>query len=151
MDKYSKFEDFMQSVVYEADRKCNSRYGKSLTDAYNVSSLIRKMIEALIEHGWWVFVAIVGLLALGPFAFGAACVAFVSTPVGAIAVGSLALFGGVAAIRTLYKNRVLPMAVKETGEYFKSEFNSHIGDRSYIDSLEQKASDMLLQKATSLM
>lgn len=151
MSKYNKFEDFMQSVVNEADRKCRSRYGKSLADAYDVSAVITKMVQALIEHGWWVFIGVVALLALGPFAFGAASLAFISTPVGIATVGALAVFGGVSAIKTLYKNRILPLSVKETGEYFKSDFNSHLNQVSYIDSLVQKASDMLLKKATKLL
>lgn len=151
MSKYNNFEDFMQSVVNDADRKCKSRHGKSLAEAYDVSAVITKMINALIGHGWWVFIGVVALLALGPIGFGAACIAFVSTPVGMIAVGALAVFGGATAIRTLYRNRILPMAVKETGEYFKSDFNSHLNNTSYIDSLEQRASDMLLQKATRLL
>lgn len=151
MSKYNKFEEFMQSVVNEADRKCHARYGKSLSDAYNVSAVITKMIQALIGHGWWVFIGVVAVLALGPIAFGTASLAFFSTPIGIAAVGALAVFGGVSAIRTLYKNRILPMAVKETGEYYKSDYNAHINNISYIDDLEQKASDMLLRKATKLV
>lgn len=151
MSKYNKFEDFMQSVINEADSKCQSRYHKSLTDAYSVSASITRMVKVIIDCGWWVFVAIVALLVLGPFAFAAASVSFVATPVGAIAVGALAVFGGVGALKILYKNRILPIAVKETGEIYKSDFNAHINDVTYIDNLISRASETLLSKATTLL
>ena len=151
MSKYYNFEDFMQSVINEADRKCIRRYSKSLSDAYDVNASIMKMMKVLIEHGWTLFIAIASLLILGPFAFGAACLTFASTPIGIVAIGALAVFGGVSALKTLYKNKVLPLSVKETGEKYKSEFNSHIGQESYIDSLIDRASDDLINRATKLL
>lgn len=141
----------MQSVINEADHKCIRRYSKSLSDAYDVNASIMKMMKALIEHGWTLFIAIASLLILGPFAFGAACLTFASTPIGIVAIGALAVFGGVTALKTLYKNKVLPLSVKETGEKYKSEFNSHIGQESYIDSLIDRASDDLINRATKLL
>lgn len=151
MSKYYDFEDFMQSVINEADSKCISRYSKSLSDAYDVNASIMKMMKILIEHGWTLFIAIAGLLILGPIAFGAACIAFAGTPVGIVAIGALAVFGGVTALKTLYKNKVLPLAVKETGEKFNSEFKNHVGEGSYIDYLIDRASDDLINRATKLL
>lgn len=151
MSKYNKFEDFMQSVINEADSKCQNQYGKSLTDAYSVSASITRMVKAIIDCGWWVFLALVAILVLGPVAFAAASVTFAATPIGAIAIGALAIFGGVGALRVLYRNRILPIAVKETGEMYKSDFNSHINEVSYIDNLISRASDTLLSKAVCLL
>lgn len=151
MSKYNKFEDFMQAVINDADSVCRSRYGKSLADAYDVNTSIVKMVKTIIENGWWVFVALVAILVLGPFAFGASLLAFVATPPGIIIVGALTIFGGVGAIRLLYKNRILPIAVKETGERYKEDFNRHINDYSYIDNLIKTASNTLVSKATCLL
>lgn len=151
MSKYNKFEDFMQAVINDADSTCRSRYGKSLADAYDVNTSIVKMVKTVIENGWWVFMALVAILVLGPFAFGASLLAFVATPPGIIIVGALTIFGGVGAIRLLYKNRILPIAVKETGERYKDDFNRHINDYSYIDSLIKTASNTLVNKATCLL
>lgn len=148
MSKYNNFEDFMQSVINEADTKCRKQKGISLADAYEAPSTIQEMIRIVIGKGWWVFVALVALLALGPFAFGAALLGFGATGAGTVVLLALASFGGVAAIRLLYKNRILPIAVNETGEKYKSDFNSHIGDVVYIDSLTNSASDYLLMRAT---
>ena len=138
----------MQSVLNEADTKCRNQKGISLADAYEAPSTIQEMIRIVISKGWWVFVALVALLALGPFAFGAAVLGFGATGAGTVVLFALTCFGGVAAIRLLYKNRILPIAVKETGEKYKSDFNSHIGDVGYIDSLTNSASDYLLMRAT---
>ena len=148
MSKYNNFEDFMQSVLNEADSKCRQQKGVSLSDAYNAPGTIQDMILLVIKKGWWVFVALVAILALGPLAFAAALVGFGSTGAGTIGLLALACFGGVSAIRLLYKNRILPIAVKETGELYKSDFNAHIGEISYIDDLSNRASDYLLSRAT---
>lgn len=148
MSKYNKFEDFMQAVINEADSKCRTRFGKSLADAYQVNMTTVSSILKIIDSGWWVFVALVAILVLGPLGFGAALLAFVSTPAGMIVVGILAAGGGIAAIRVIYKNRVLPIAVKETGEMYKNEFERHINETSYIDNLIYRASDTLISKST---
>lgn len=151
MSKYNKFEDFMQAVINEADNKCQRRYSKSLTDAYDVNVSIMKMISLLISNSWGTFIAVVALLVLGPFAFGLALTTFIATPIGIVTVGVLAVVGGVTALRTLYRNRVLPIAIKETGQKYKDQFNNHINEYSYIDSLLEQASDCLLSKATKLL
>ena len=150
MSKYNKFEDFMEEVVNEADNKCRRRYGKSLSEAYAVEATIINMMFAIIRHGWWLFVALVALFGLGTIAFGAALLAFVNTPPGIIIVGLLAVTGGVTAIRIMYKNKVLPMAVRDTGNDYKEEFENHIGNETYIDRLIDRASDDLLRKATDI-
>lgn len=151
MSRYNKFEDFMQAVINDADEKCQRMYGKSLAEAYQVKPSITSIVQKIIDAGWWVFVALVALLVLGPIAFGGALLAFVSTPAGIIVVGVLAAVGGVGAIRLLYKNRILPIAVKETGEIYKNEYNNHINEISYIDGLVSRASDTLLSKATRFL
>ena len=151
MSKYDKFEDFMQTVINEADAKCQAEYNKTLAEAYDVSQVITTMVKMVISGGWWVFIALAALLTLGPFGFGAALLAFVANPVGMIVCGALAAFGGIAAVRTLYKNKVLPLAVKATGEMYKADFEQHINHYSYIDNLIEKATTTLLDKATRLL
>ena len=140
----------MQEVINEADNKCHSRYDRSLTEAYAVDANIIQMIFALISYGWKVFVALVALFFLGPIAFGGALLTFISTPPGIIIVGLLAVTGGVAAIRVMYRNKVLPIAVRDTGIKYKENFEKHIGNETYIDRMIDSASDDLLSKATDL-
>lgn len=151
MSKYDKFEDFMQAVINEADNKCQRRYSKSLADAYDVNVSIMRMISILLSNGWGIFLTVVALLILGPFAFGVTLTTFIVTPVGIVVVGALAVVGGITALRTLYRNRVLPIAIKETGQRYREQFNNHINEYSYIDTLLEQASDCLLSKATKLL
>lgn len=146
MSKYDRFEDFMQTVINEADRKCRSRHGQSLTEAFKVGTNTVTVIKAVINKGWWVLLALVALLALSGWGFAAAVVAFCSTPAGIIVIAILAGLG-IGGIRVLYKERVLPIAVKETGEQYKSEFNNHKGQSTYLDGLVDKASNTLIYKA----
>lgn len=147
MSKYNRFEDFMQEVINESDRKCRSRYGKSLTEAFKVGTNTATVIKAIIDKGWWVLIALATLLALGGWGFAAAVTAFCVSPPGLIIVAVLAGFG-IGGVRVLYKERVLPLAVKETGNQYKSEYENHINEISYIDRLTDRASDTLLYKAT---
>ena len=146
MSKYNRFEDFMQSVINEADRKCRSRYGKSLTEAFSVAANTTTILEAIIDKGWWILVALVAILSLGTIGFTASVAAFCATPAG---IAILAILGalGVGGVAVLYKNRILPIVVKEVGEFYKSEFNNHQNECSYIDSLIDRASDRLLNRA----
>ena len=146
MSKYNRFEDFMQTVINEADRKCKYRYEKSLNEAFNVGTNTITVIKAIINKGWWVLVALVGLLVLGGWGFAATLVAFCSTPAGIIVLAVLA-GAGIGGVRVLYKERVLPIAVKETGDQYKSDFSNHLNDTSYIDKLIDRASDYLIYKA----
>lgn len=146
MSKYNNFEDFMQSVINEADRKCRNQYGKSLTEALDVAANTITIVMAIIRKGWWILVALVAILALGPIGFSAAVIAFGATPAGIAVLAILAALG-VGGMKVLYKNRILPIIVKEVGEYYKSEFNNHRNESYYIDCLIDRASDRLLNKA----
>lgn len=146
MSKYNRFEDFMQSVINEADRKSRSRYGKSLTDAFCVAANTTAILEAIIDKGWWLLVALVAILSLGALGYTASVAAFCATPAG-IAILAILSALGVGGVAVLYKNRVLPIVVKEVGEYYKSEFENHRNESYYIDNLIDKASDKLLNRA----
>lgn len=151
MSKYDKFEDFMQTVINDADALCWSVHNKSLADAYNVDQRAVDMTLAIIKAGWKAFFALCALFTLGGILFHAAIIAFLTTPIGIIVTASLAAFGGVPAARLLskmYMNKVLPQAVRAIGEMYKADFENHINEYSYIDNLIVKASRTLLEKAT---
>lgn len=147
MGKYNSFEDFMQEVIKIADYKSQSTYGKSLYEAYGVAEKVIAICLVIINTGWGKFIAVATLLALGPFAFGVAFLAFVGNPIGLVIGIALAAYGGIKALKFLYENRKLPLAIKNTGESYKSLFESHKGDISYIDQLISDASDYLLRSA----
>lgn len=147
MSKYNNFECFMQSVIKCADYKSQLTYGKSLYEAYGVTEKVLAITLLIIDSGWGKFIAVATLLTLGPFAFGAAFLAFVGNPIGLVLGIALAAYGGIKAIKFLYVNRKLPLAIKNTGESYKSRFESHKGDISYIDQLIYDASDYLLRSA----
>lgn len=97
MDKYSSFEIFMIEVV----NKANSI--SDLNELFDVKydALISTILNIIKTCGWWVFIALCTLLALGPFAFGITMGGFLLTPVGLIIGGVL----GIAAatiIRQMY-------------------------------------------------
>ena len=153
MNKYRRFEDFMVSVVKTADILSKELHNKSLNELYQVKAeKIQKAALALITKGWWLFIATTTLLLLGPAGFVTALAAFLSSPAGWAAAAILASVGGGAVIRTMYQNKKLPLAIRETGKRYKATFKSYqafsgseLHDK--VDNLEQEASNYLVAKA----
>lgn len=144
MSKYDIFEDFMQNVINEADDFCCRHYRCSLASYYHVTDNTVSMVGTILKNGWWLLPCLVALLVMGKFGFGAALFAFCAAGPGLIIVGLLAGFGGIAAIRYLYKERIFPIAVKKTGDEFRAEFERHVNDKYYIDLLTQSAVNYLI-------
>ena len=141
----------MQTVINEADSKCQRLYHFSLAHAYEADTAIISMICTIINNGWYLLVALASILVLGPIAFTCAVGAFMVSPVGAIIGGLMAVIGGLTAIRILYRNRSLPLAIKSIGDEYGDEFKSHVNHCRYIDNLIDQASDELLRRATRLL
>ena len=134
MDKYSSFEMFMIEVV----NKANSI--SDLNELFDVKydALISTILNIIKTCGWWVFIALCTLLALGPFAFGITMGGFLLTPVGLIIGGVL----GIAAatiIRQMYKNKDLPLAIKNVGAKYEDTWKDANGNVVQIDDIYKKA------------
>lgn len=149
MSKYNNFESFVTSVIEESNNKCRTRFAYSLAEAFQAPSSVFQMILKIVSSGWTFFLALVALLTLGPIAFAISLTAFTLSPMGVVVITALAVFGGIEAIRILYKNRILPMAIKDMGEEYKHRFQTHINDISYIDNLINEASEFLISRATT--
>jgi hypothetical protein len=111
---------------------------------------IIKAILALIDAGWGVYLFVCSLLVLGPIAFIAALIGLNTNPIGIAVTVAVAAVGGIAAIRKLYREKKLPLEIKETGKRFKPDFKSlsASGNRPGIDKLELHAADHLIDLAT---
>lgn len=149
MSKYNNYGQFMIAVLDEAEKK-GLQHGISdliklfgLSDSSSaVISIIYKILEV---GGWRAFAATCALLVLGPIAFAAALGAFVLGGIGAIVVAALAIYGGIKAIRLLYTYKATPLAILEVGKRYKSRFDDHKDEITYIDQLIDEASDDLIK------
>lgn len=148
MSKYNNFETFVTSVIEESDNKCRVRYNCSLTEAYQTPLDVFKMILAIVPIGWPIFLNVIALLALGPVAFALSLTFFTISPVGVLVIAALAVFGGIKAIKLMYQYSILPTAIKDMGEKYKSSFQAHINEKPFIDNLINEASEYLIIKAT---
>lgn len=147
MSKYDDFGEFMNNVIKEADVLCQRRYGCSLAESYHVSENTTSMIGIILRNGWWLLPCLVALLVLGKFGFLASLLVFCASGAGLVIVGLLAGFGGIAAIRYLYKERVFPIAVKEVGDKYRAQFEAHKNNREYINDLTARAVEDLIFKS----
>lgn len=109
MSRYNNFEDFMQSVINEADRKCHNRYGKSLTEP--------NVILGILGHQ---YIEICGMLGI-----------------------SLAAYGK----KRIFCEYILPVIVKEIVQSYKSEFDNHKSETSYIDDMVNRVSNKLMRQS----
>ena len=147
MSKYDNFGTFMIAVLDTANTKSMQKYMKPIVELLGVPHSIRDFYPILIklfELGWPAFVAVCAILVLGPIAFIAALTAFIAGGIGALVVAALAIYGGIQAIKLLYKYKDTPLKILEVGRKYKNQFDSHIGEYSYIDHLIDLASDDLL-------
>lgn len=137
-NRYDSFAVFMAEVVQETKQRVVNpeRFGSAWNATGNVLNSI----------GWAGFLVICGLLALGAIAFGVALPAFLLTPVGVLVV----VLGGGALMWTLWRNKRLPLAVKQVGEEFKPRYDAAEGRRAVIDGLKEEAVNALFRKLLSL-
>lgn len=128
--RYDSFAVFMADVVKETkERVCEDRF----ENAWNI------ILKILTDVGWGPFLVLCGILALGAIGFGLAIPAFLLSPAGLV----VAALGGGAIMWTLWRNRTLPLAVKEVGNRHKSQWEAAEGDHYRIDMLKREAVDDL--------
>lgn len=138
MNRYNSYELFMIDVVNKANSISN------LNDLFDVKyeELIDILIK-IIKVGWWAFVALCVLLAMGPIAFAFSMGSFLLTPPGFIIGGVL----GIAAatiFRQIYRNKELPLAIKRVGAKYESRWKSANEHQQLVDAiLKDAVSDLL--------
>lgn len=138
----------MIAVLDTANTKSLHRHMKPIVEQLGVPHSVRNFHPILIklfELGWPAFAAVCAILVLGPIAFIATLTAFIAGGIGALVVAALAIYGGIKALKLLYKYKATPLRILEVGRKYKGQFDSHIGEYSYIDHLIDIASDDLLQ------
>ena len=139
--KYTEYNEFVIAVIKKAAGKCQY---EAIQKLFRYVSNLLDIIYAILGVGWVAFLAVCALLVLAPIAFAIALVAFVGAGIGLVIVGVLAIWGGAAAIKVLYKYKFVPLSIKEIGEKYKDDFDAHKGDITYIDKLIEKAADELI-------
>jgi len=150
MSRYYSYNDFMTNVVDDADHLARSRKGCSLEDLYQVSSKTVQGIRKLLTLDWKVFIAVTALFVLGEFGLIGAITAFLLTPIG---IPVAVLFGAYAVytIRQMYRDKVLPNAVRAVGEQYRQPWEEAEGNTQKVDFLLEKASEELFARANELV
>lgn len=146
MSRYYSYNDFMTDVVDTADNLARSRKGCSLENIYQVSSKTIQGIRKLLTLDWKAFLAVTALFVLGEFGLIGAITAFLLTPIG---IPVAVLFGAYAVytIRQMYRDKVLPNAVRAIGERYRQPWEEAEGNTRKVDSLLEKASEELFARA----
>jgi hypothetical protein len=151
MNRYTSFNLFMIDLVKAANETCD------LNELFEIkSSEVLEIIIETIRTGWWVFIALVALLYLSVIAFVASLAGFSLSPPGIIFAFVVGVSGS-AALWKLYRDRELPIAIKEVGSKYKPLYeeiqNSEektVVRHQKIDSLLEDGVMALVSKAKTL-
>lgn len=147
MSKYYSFNDFMDGVIERANQISLAQKSRSLENLFDVNHLTYESTRKLVSYGWAVFVAVVVfLLGMGPVGIALGIAAFLATPVGIVVVMVLGT-GAVVTLRQMYKDRVLPTAVRDIGEKYKPKWHNVEGNVNAIDALSEQAAKELYSRA----
>jgi hypothetical protein len=113
MNRYTAFNLFMMDLVKAANETCD------LNELFEIKSPeVLEIILEIILQGWWVFTALTVILSLSGLAFGASVFAFLLSPAG-IMIAVIVGVSASAVLWKLYRNRELPIAIKEVGSKYK--------------------------------
>ncbi len=137
MDRYTAFNLFMVDLVKAANETCD------LNELFEIkSSEVLEIILEILRQGWWVFVALAAILSLSGIAFATSLVTFLLSPPGimiAVAIGVSAS----AALWELYRDRELPIAIKEVGSKYKPLYEQIQNSEKKTDVRHQKIDSLL--------
>lgn len=143
MSKYDEYGMFVLEVINTAEKNSAT----PLCQLYGVENETIDMILAVLQKGWIPFASMTSLFGLALVAFVAASTAFVITPIGVVVIDALIYWGEKDAIRILYRNKALPIAIKAMGDKYKERFDSHVNEQRYIDGLIEDAAEDLVRRA----
>jgi hypothetical protein len=137
MNRYTSFNLFMVDLVKGANETCD------LNELFEIkSSEVVDIILEILRQGWWVFTALSVVLSLSGLAFGASVSAFLLSPAGIM----IAVFLGVSAsavLWKLYRDRELPIAIKEVGSKYKLLYEEIQNSEKKTDVHHQKIDSLL--------
>jgi len=108
---------------------------------------LNAVIFIISKAGWYAYVLIGGLIALGLLGFyGGFATLLVTNPV--LAATLLVLGGG--SIHLLWRHRVFVLASKEVGERYKLDFDMIVGNFPKVQDREEQINVLLKQCVKSL-
>lgn len=146
MNKYDNFEIFIDEVVFEANELCMQKYGKGFDSLCHSDCPICNIIQKLLAKGWTSYISVVTLIDLSEPRFNDVIKAFGLSPlymdVERLQEGN----EDIDAVSLLMLYKKLPVSVKKLGDAYKKDFECHINEVSYIDSMIANIAEKLLLK-----
>ena len=137
MNRYTAFNLFMMDLVKAANETCD------LNELFEIKSPeVLEIILEIILQGWWVFTALTVILSLSGLAFGASVSAFLLSPAG-IMIAVIVGVSASAVLWKLYRNRELPIAIKEVGSKYKPLYEQIQNSEKKTDVRHQKIDSLL--------
>lgn len=144
MNKYDNFEIFIAEVISEANELCIQKYGKSFDSLCHSDMSICNIIKKLLAKGWTSYISVVTLIDLNESHFNDVMKPFVLSPPSMEVERTQECKVDIDAVSLLMLYKKLPVLVKILGEAYKKDFECHINEVSYIDSMITNIAEKLL-------
>lgn len=146
MQIYYSFNDFMTRVIERSNCIARQNHNRDLERLFNVSLTTSEATTVLIGKGWNNFLAVANLFKLSFITFVSVLNAFLSTPPGILII-SYWHMKTAGILGTMYKEKILPMTVKDVGEHYKVRWENAKGNFAVMDELLNEAANDLYRKA----
>lgn len=140
--KYTSFGEFMKESISRA--KNIDDFGKA-----DIFGILMKILPAI---GWQGFLALIVLINMGGWALGISLAGFLATPIGLAVVAVLGVSAAIA-IKKLYSERTIPLAVKAVGNRLRPKYNELKSNRDTksIDALCDECARQIVSEAHAQM
>ena len=138
MSKYDDFEIFISEIISETNAFCIQKYGKDIDSLYHSDCPICNIIKKLLAKGWTSYISIVTLIDLNKPRFNDVMKVLGLSPLYMNVEGMQEGKEDIGAVSLLMLYKKMPVSVKILGDAYKKDFECHINEVSYIDSMAKK-------------
>lgn len=145
MSRYYSFNDYMNDVLMEADKRCQQLKSCRLYEFVDVSARTFEGATKIIRRNWNNYHALTEFLASNADMISIADIiaSFLRTLVG-VAIAAVLGISAVKTIKEMSADKILTPAVRDTGEKYRSKWEELEGEQDAIDALVEAAAGFLL-------
>lgn len=146
MNRHDNFELFISEIIAVADKKSMQENDRNIDSMYHSNLPICNIIIDFLHKGWTTYISVVTMIELFDNTSNQAIQRFLSSPIGSEVKSIQKKYDSIDVIEALIQNKRITNIIKKNGESYKSDFESHINEKSYIDKLINTIADNVLEQ-----
>lgn len=150
MNRYDNFELFISEIISIANKKCMQENDTNIDSTYHSNMPICSIIQELLSKGWTTYISVVTMIELLDNTNDLAIQRFLSSPIGSGVKSIQKKYDNIDILEALMENKRISKIIKENGESYKSDFECHINEITYIDKLINSIADKVLEEMSNI-